>query len=192
MEPVLTLKPDVRKVCTLNILKVVGAAAIILVVVYYAATFVEWSAFTEALDISKGEFPSIWELAVNFTLAILVVAATTLLLSYASLSKKQYMFFSDRLEIYAGFIIFSIGKKVISLNNIVSVRIENDQTGNFLGTGVIILELTGTSESSLRIENISSPGQYISEIQRLLDENRARYTTQYQQNQRIGDALERL
>jgi len=172
--------------------KVTAAVIVIIAVVSYSSYLIDFSIFKDVLEIGEGDLPSTGRLIINFAIGVLVAALITLIVSYLSASKRQYLFYSDKLEIHNNFLIFNISKKEIDLSKIVSVNVEFKGEKKLFGLGKIILMLTGTKEKSVDLEDLDQPDYYVPYIQRLLDAIKMQETKQFVLNNKIDNTLSGL
>ncbi|NQV08945.1 hypothetical protein HQ529_03785 [Candidatus Woesearchaeota archaeon] len=191
MQPEFVLKPSLKKVTLLNVLKVIFAVVLIFGVLFYLSVLVDLSVFTEAFGITNSEMPSLSRVLVIFSLAAIVTSIITIIISYVSTGKKQLVFFLDRLESYTNILIFNVGKEEILYDNISSIRGEMSFGDHLVKTGTLIFELTGLKKKSISFEYVDNAEQYLPYIQKLLDAHRANYTADYQFNKRIDETLDK-
>lgn len=186
------LKPNVKKVIMLNVGKVVLAVIVILGLIFYFSTLVDLSIFGDVFALSENELPKLSEVILNFSVGVVIAALLASLISYLSVSKREYMFFQDRMEKYTNFLIFNVNKIVIPLNNIARVRVEKNTNDHLLRTGTVVLDLTGLEMKEIKLEYLDDAEKCVPYIQQLIDNTRAKFGMQYQFNQTIGDTLDRL
>lgn len=192
MQPEFVLKPNVKKVTLLNVSKVAFAVILVLGIVFYLSMLIDLSIFKEAFGFSENEMPTLSQVITNFILAVVVASIITVIISYMSIGKRQYVFFPDRMEKYTNFLIFNVGKEIIPYNNIASIRVDMSFSDHLIKSGTIILELTGMKKKSVALEYIDNAEGYLPYIQKLLNENKMRQTTGYQFNQKIEETLDRM
>jgi len=109
-----------------------------------------------------------------------------------SASKKQYVFYPDRIEMYDNFLIFNISQKTIPLANVVSVNAEQEGEAKLFGMGKIVLQLTAMKDQKAELEDIDKPEYYIPYIQNLINQLRARFDTEYKFNATVDRTLSGL
>ena len=192
MEPAFIIKPNVKKLCTINIIKVAAAVAIIAVVVTYSRYIFDFSMFKDLLDINQEDLPSTGRLAMNFIAAIVLTGLITFALTYMSASKRQYLFYQDKLEIDDNFLIFNINKKEIPLTNVVSINPEKKGEKAFFGLGKIVIQLTAMEEKSVELEDLDQPEYYVPYIQKLLDQIKEQMRSDYSFNKKIDSTLSEM
>ena len=67
-------------------------------------------------DITAADFPSTQQVIVNFSLGAVFAGMLAFLLTHLSASKRQYVFYADKLVMYVNFMIFNIAWKRIFLH----------------------------------------------------------------------------
>ncbi len=192
MQPAFIIKPNVKKVCLLNVLKVAAAVTIIVAVVAYSRSIFDFSVLTDVMNIGQNELPSTSSLVASFAGAIVLSGLITFALSYMSASRRQYIFYPDRLEMDDNFLIFNLTKKEIPLTNIVSVNPQKKGEKSLVGLGSIVLQLSGTQEKSVELEDLEQPGYYVPYIQKLLENVRQRMQSDYDFNRKVDNTLNNL
>ncbi len=192
MQPVFIIKPNVKKVCLINVIKVAAAVIIIIVAVTYSKSIIDLSLFKDALEISDKELPAPGIVLMNFILASVLAAMIAFVVSYLSASKREYMFYPDRIEIYNNFLIFNLTKVIIPLANVVSVTAEMSGEKKLFGLGRIVFQLTAMKDKTAIIDDIDQPDYYVPYIQKLLNEVRAKFDTEYKFNATVDRTLSGL
>ena len=191
MQPVFIIKPDVKRVCAVNVIKVAAAAAIIVAAVTYSKYLFDISIFVEAFELSTESLPDTKTIVANFVMGILLASLLTFVVSYLSVSKRQYIFYPDRLEADKNFMIFNVGRVVVPLMNIVSVRSDSQGEQKLFGMGQIEFELSGLPEKQAKLDNIRKPESYLPYIQRLIDNVKAQNASQYAFQTQLSSTLNR-
>jgi hypothetical protein len=179
MQPVFIIKPNVKKVCIMNVLKVAAAATIIIAVVTYSRYIIDFSVFSDVFGFTEQDTPSGVQVIANFALGVLFASLVAFILSYLSASKRQYVFFPDHVEIYTNFLIFNLAQRQIPLANVVSVRAVKEGEQKLFGMGRIVLELTAMNEKQAELDDIDQPEYYVPYVQNLLNNVRAQFDTQF-------------
>ena len=189
MDAEFVLKPNLKKVALLNVLKVTFSVIVILGVLFYLSVLVDLSIFAFAFGISTSELPSLPTLIGIFFVAILVTSIIAVIISVMSVGKKQIMFFSDRLEVYNNFHGFNLDQKVIAYKNISAVNVELNFNDHLMKTGTLVFQLTGTETKSISFEYVDNAEKYLPYVQKLLQNSTANYTADYAFNKKIDDTL---
>ena len=191
-QPAFVIRPNVTKICMINVIKVAAAAIIIIAVATYAKNLVDFAVISELFEDPSQELPAPQQVLMNFLLGTFVAAAAAFGLSYMSASKKQYGFYPDRIEMYDNFLIFNISQKTIPLANVVSVNAEQEGEAKLFGMGKIVLQLTAMKDQKAELEDIDKPEYYIPYIQNLINQLRARFDTEYKFNATVDRTLSGL
>ena len=187
------IKPNTTKVSIFNALKVLLVAAFILGLAFYMTKLIgDISAITEEFGITAEDMPERGQLIISFILGVSLVSGLAYILTAISISKVQYIFYPDRIEISKDLMVFNIKKREIMYNNILSVRSTQSYQEKILQTGSIILELTGTNEKEEIIQNVDKAKEYLPYIQQLLDHWKAQSNMEYQENVEIEQTLDRI
>jgi hypothetical protein len=191
MQPVFAIKPDVKTVCLINVIKVVAAVVIIVAVVTYLGQLVDFGIIGESIGITSQDLPETGQVVMNFALAAMLASLLTFVVSYLSASKRQYAFFPDHVEIYDNFLIFNVSQKNVPLLNVVSVRASREGEKKIFGLGKVVIELTGLQEKSADLDDLRNPEQFLPYIQRLVDQHKSAEQAQFTYNQNIQRTLDK-
>jgi len=181
--PLTTIKPNTKKVLLFNLSKIVIVLSVVVGTILYFNYIGTLTVFAEVLE-SFGITINTSMLLFWFILAIVIVALVILVFSYLSLRKAQYMFYDNK---------FVAGDKDIPYKNIVKINYDNEGIGNsILGTGTMNIELTGMKEDKIRLEFIDDVEKVTNYFQNLLKNFRARLYTQTNEQQRMGNILDKM
>ncbi len=88
-------------------------------------------------------------------LLVAIVIIVSVLLSYLNLRTRQYKFFSDRLEVYEGFL--NVKQSVVRYERVTDISFNRSVWERIWGTGSIMLNTAGSLYHELKISYIRNP-----------------------------------
>lgn len=188
------LRPDIKKVFFLNLVKVALIIGILAGSIYFVKYTIKIQDTLDDIKLGFQELgmqlspPSESEVIRWLIISVSVVSLVLLLANYIMLGKVRYVFYRDRLSLYKSFLMVSIKEQTIPYGSIAKVSYE----GSALNTGTVILEISGMNQKEVRLEYIDNADQAVANIQRIIENYRAEYYAQYAQDKRLGNIVSQL
>ena len=184
------IKPNLRKVLLVNVLK----TFFILLLLMVLAVILD---FTGGLDSINDSFEGI---GVSLTFAspltfILIAVATifllVLLISYFSVLNVRYEFSDSYLMAYKTVFII-VNSKKIPYKNIMKVNFEKNGFFNeMLNTGTIILDISSMGYNDSKMKYVDKPASVASYINDVLSSYQRKVQTEYTAKYRMSDILDK-
>ena len=178
----LVLKPNILKSYLISITKVLGAVAVIILLLVFFDWFVGFETFVSVLDL-LGFKINPKEIFVYFLFAIGSMVVLLLTLNYIMLSSVRYEFQNDRLKIVRTQFLILLKKEEIKYINIMQANFNASLADNILNSGTIQLSLRGMTSPTKSLELIDNANYFVNYINRILDTYRI--VVQNEINQRL-------
>ena len=188
------LRPNIKKIFLLNMLKIGFAVGVIITAVAFLNYMIDikevYKGIQEGFSGIGIQFspPSQTQIIMWVTIALFGMGIFLMLFNYIALGKVRYIFYSNRLALYRSFLMIQVKEDMIPYSNIVKVSFEKA----FPNTGNIALELSGMEQKEIKLQFIDNAVQAVANIQRLIQNYKASYYAQYAQDQRLGNIVDQL
>lgn len=187
------VKPNIKKVFLMNVIKVVSIALVVLLLVIFFFRIVGGDFFNEifaAFDITiEAEF---WHFVLWVILAIAVVTVIILTLNYLNLGNVRYELQPDRIVYYYNLSFVLLKSKEVPYGNIAKINFDYEGFLNSLfNTGTITLELTAMKEKEFKMEFIDNAEQVARYIQKMIQDYKSRYYAQRTEGYKVDTILNR-
>ena len=186
-----TIKPNVKKIFILNIIKILLLLMVVVVVAVVIDIVTFFDALTEVLKIFNLDIDT---KLIEFSLIILAVifSLTTLIINYLIVSSLKYEIQFDKI-IYVNNAMF-IFKNTMEINfrNVVKIYFSSKGLINqMFDTGSIIIDLTGLDKKNITLEFIDNIEQVTSYLQDVVNRYRAGMYSIEAERQKIGDIMDK-
>lgn len=191
--PVPEIKPNIKKVFLMNVIKIVSVAAFISLLDILFVRIIGKDFFQDVLAGLNvtAEF-SMWHFTLWSILAIVVIITVVLITNYFVLGNVRYEFYPDKIIHYKSMLFVLLKSKEIPYGNIARINFDYEGFLNSLfNTGTITIELSAMKEKELKMEFIDNAEQVVRYIQGMIQNYKTRYYAQRTEGYRVDNIFNR-
>ncbi len=179
----MTIEPNKKKLLLFNL----GEALVIILFTTGVALAFRFAGildiFAETLD-SFGLEVSTGVMLLGIMLITVIATVVMLTFKYITIIGKKYVLYDNKLD---------ANGKEIPYGNILRTTLDKSGIENtILGTGSIILELTGMEENKVNIDYVENIDQMSNYFQNMLRNFKARMYSEASEKQKVGNILDKI